>query len=42
MASMLTHDEAGNALPQKSYENLTAQELHVIAENLSVRFNAFR
>lgn len=41
VSQMLTVDEAGNPIPQKQYSQMTTSELHIIAENLSVRLNAF-
>jgi hypothetical protein len=41
VASMLTHDERGNPIPEKGYSKLTTRELHLLAENLSVRLSGF-
>lgn len=41
VAKMLTHDEKGNPVKMKDYGKMTTRELHLIAENISIRLNAF-
>lgn len=41
VAKMLTHDDQGNPVKMKDYGKMTTRELHLIAENISVRLNAF-
>jgi hypothetical protein len=40
-SQLLTHDERGNAIARKPYSQMTTHELHLLAENLSVRLNMF-
>ena len=41
VAKLLINDADGNPIPEKDYKDLTSAELHLIVENLSLRFYLF-